>query len=80
MRLAMTDPGKPVTRSRVVATLLGAALLLAARTCVASDDWTGGDKRAHFTGGFIVGGIFAAHTGARGPGVLMGCGVGVFAN
>ena len=53
-------------------------LLAMAQGCAASDDWTGGDKRAHFIGGALVGGVFSASTGARGPGVLMGCGVGVF--
>jgi hypothetical protein len=54
------------------------ALLVAAQRCAAADDWTGGDKRAHFLGGAIVGGVFSASTGAHNPGVLMGCGVGVF--
>jgi len=53
-------------------------LLLAAQGCPAADDWTGGDKRAHFLGGLIIGGAFSAGTGAHGPGVLMGCGAGVF--
>ena len=44
----------------------------------AEDDWTSGDKRAHFLGGLVVGGVVSGNTGARGPGVLMGCGVGVF--
>ena len=44
----------------------------------AEDDWTSGDKRAHFLGGLIVGGVVSEQTGSRGPGVLMGCGVGVF--
>jgi len=61
--------------SRAAMTL---ALLVGAQGCAASDDWTGGDKRAHFLGGAIVGGIFSASTGAHSPGVLMGCGVGVF--
>ena len=59
---------------------LAAALLLLAATlpCHAEDEWFGGDKRAHFLGGLAVGGVFSAVTGSRHPGVLMGCGVGVF--
>ena len=56
---------------------LGVALL-ASQPCLAEDDWFGGDKRAHFLGGVIVGGIFSGSTGSHAPGVLMGCGVGVF--
>src|SRR5207237_5315694 len=44
----------------------------------AEDEWFGGDKRAHFLGGLAVGGVFSAATGSHHPGVLMGCGVGVF--
>ena len=54
------------------------ASLLTAQANAAEDDWTSGDKRAHFLGGLIVGGIVSENTGSRGPGVLMGCGVGVF--
>ena len=56
---------------------LGVALS-ASKPCLAEDDWLGGDKRAHFLGGVIVGGVFSGSTGAHAPGVLMGCGVGVF--
>jgi len=52
--------------------------LLSAQACQAADDWTGGDKRAHFLGGLLIGGVFSASTGAHAPGVLMGCGAGVF--
>lgn len=52
--------------------------LLSAEACQAADDWTGGDKRAHFLGGVLIGGVFSASTGAHTPGVLMGCGAGVF--
>jgi uncharacterized protein YfiM (DUF2279 family) len=55
-----------------------AVALLAAQPCMAEDDWFGGDKRAHFLGGVLVGGAFSAYTGSKHPGVLMGCGVGVF--
>jgi len=57
---------------------LAASLGVLAQTCLADDEWLGGDKRAHFLGGVIVGGITSESTGSRGPGVLMGCGVGVF--
>jgi uncharacterized protein YfiM (DUF2279 family) len=57
---------------------LVAALLLTGQTCLAEDDWFGGDKRAHFLGGLVVGGVFSAHTGSHTPGVLTGCSVGVF--
>lgn len=55
-----------------------ALLLVVALPCVAEDDWFGGDKRAHFLGGVAVGGVLSAATGSRHPGILMGCGVGVF--
>ena len=55
-----------------------ATALFTVHACAAEDEWTSGDKRAHFLGGLVVGGIVAEHTGSRGPGVLMGCGVGVF--
>ena len=58
--------------------LLGAALLASALPCRAEDEWFGGDKRAHFLGGVLIGGVFSAYTGSKHPGVLMGCGVGVF--
>jgi hypothetical protein len=54
------------------------ALAIQAPLARADDDWLGGDKRAHFIGGVAVGGIVAASTGARTPGVLAGCAVGVF--
>lgn len=63
---------------RHVQPVLIAALMLYASCCVADDDWTGGDKRAHFIGGAIVGGVVSASTGSRGPGILTGCAVGVF--
>ena len=44
----------------------------------ADDDWLGGDKRAHFLGGVVIGGITSENTGSSGPGVLLGCGVGAF--
>ena len=59
-----------------LAAIAAALQVVAARA--AEDDWLGGDKRAHFLGGLIVGGITSENTGSRGPGVLMGCGVGVF--
>jgi len=55
-----------------------AAALAHAERAEADDEWLGGDKRAHFLGGLIVGGVTSEHTGSRGPGVLLGCGVGVF--
>jgi gas vesicle protein len=59
--------------------LCAALLFLAAASpCRAEDEWFGGDKRAHFLGGLVVGGAFSAATGSHHPGVLMGCGVGVF--
>src|SRR5262245_26455550 len=60
------------------ALVAGVAALLPLLANAADDDWFGGDKRAHFLGGLVVGGITSEHTGSRGPGVLMGCGVGVF--
>ena len=66
----------PVRRTSRALAALAAALPLAAAH--AEDEWLGGDKRAHFLGGVIVGGVTSEHTGSRGPGVLMGCGVGVF--
>src|SRR6478735_1420084 len=51
-------------------------LLLASQACRADDDWLGGDKRAHFLGGFVIGGVFSAATGSKTPGVLTGCAVG----
>jgi uncharacterized protein YfiM (DUF2279 family) len=58
--------------------LLVAALLLTGQGCFAEDDWFGGDKRAHFIGGLLVGGAFSAGTGSHTPGIVTGCGVGVF--
>ncbi|MEO5881226.1 MAG: hypothetical protein ABIQ06_02315 [Caldimonas sp.] len=58
--------------------LLVVVLLLSGQACLADDDWFGGDKRAHFLGGVVVGGAFSAYTGSHHPGVLMGCSVGVF--
>ena len=58
--------------------LLAAALLALALPCRAEDEWFGGDKRAHFLGGVLIGGAFSAYTGSKHPGVLMGCGVGAF--
>jgi len=66
-----------MSRTRLSSLAL-AALLLPAMPCLAEDDWFGGDKRAHFLGGLLVGGAFSAYTGSKHPGVLMGCGVGVF--
>ena len=56
--------------------LLAAALLTLALPCRAEDDWFGGDKRAHFFGGVLIGGVFSAHAGSHSAGVLTGCGVG----
>jgi len=58
--------------------LFAAALLALALPCRAEDEWFGGDKRAHFLGGVLIGGVVAASTGWQGAGVLTGCGVGVF--
>src|SRR4249919_4341164 len=58
--------------------LLAAALLAIALPGRAEDEWFGGDKRAHFLGGVLIGGVLSAYTGSKHPGVLMGCGVGVF--
>jgi len=57
---------------------LAAALLLVAASmpCHAEDEWFGGDKRAHFLGGVLIGGIFSASSGGHSAGVLTGCGVG----
>ena len=68
------------TRTPSVSTrlLLAAALLALALPCRAEDEWFGGDKRAHFLGGLLIGGIFSAHAGSHSAGVLTGCGVGVF--
>ena len=63
-------------RSLVAFVLL--LLVAAASPCRAEDEWFGGDKRAHFLGGLALGGVFSAATGSHHPGVLMGCGVGVF--
>jgi uncharacterized protein YfiM (DUF2279 family) len=52
--------------------------LLLTQARAQSDDWTSGDKRAHFLGGVIVAGIVSENAGSRGPGVVMACGVGVF--
>jgi uncharacterized protein YfiM (DUF2279 family) len=64
---------KTSTRLRAV---LALAILLAAQACRAEDDWFGGDKRAHFLGGLVIGGVFSAATGSKTPGVLAGCTVG----
>ena len=56
--------------------LLAAALLALAWPCRAEDEWFGGDKRAHFIGGLLIGGVLSAHTGSHSAGVLTGCGVG----
>ena len=58
--------------------LLATALLTLALPCRAEDDWFGGDKRAHFLGGLLIGGVFSASTGTHDAGVLTGCGVGAF--
>ena len=58
--------------------LLATALLTLALPCRAEDEWFGGDKRAHFLGGVLIGGIFSASSGAHSPGILTGCGVGAF--
>jgi hypothetical protein len=58
--------------------LLAAALLTLSLPCRGEDEWFGGDKRAHFLGGVLIGGVFSASTGSHGAGVLAGCGVGVF--
>ena len=55
---------------------LAAALLTLALPCRAEDEWFGGDKRAHFLGGVLIGGVFSAHAGSHSAGILMGCGVG----
>jgi len=60
------------------AAALVAALLACAQVRAAEDEWTSGDKRAHFLGGLVVGGIVSENTGSRGPGALAGCSVGVF--
>ena len=67
-----------MTRSGVTRAALVIAMLLTGQACRAEDDWLGGDKRANFLGGLVVGGVFSAATGSHDPGVLMGCGVGVF--
>ena len=54
------------------------ALLTAGQACLAEDDWLGGDKRAHFLGGLVVGGVVAAAAGSHHPGMIAGCSVGVF--
>jgi uncharacterized protein YfiM (DUF2279 family) len=64
-------------QERALATLVVASLGCS-QAHAAEDDWTSGDKRAHFLGGLVVGGIVSGNTGSRGPGVLMGCGVGAF--
>jgi hypothetical protein len=56
--------------------LLATALLTLALPCRAEDEWFGGDKRAHFLGGVLIGGIFSASSGGHSAGVLTGCGVG----
>jgi hypothetical protein len=58
--------------------LVAAALFALALPCRAEDEWFGGDKRAHFLGGVLIGGVVAASTGSHGAGILAGCGVGVF--
>jgi len=58
--------------------LLATALLTLALPCRAEDEWFGGDKRAHFLGGVLIGGVFSASSGAHSAGVLTGCGVGAF--
>ena len=67
----------PVRRILRAGTAITFALLLA-QARAQSDDWTSGDKRAHFLGGVVVAGIVSENTGSRGPGVVMGCGVGAF--
>ena len=63
---------------RSLAALVLLLLIAAASPCRAEDEWFGGDKRAHFLGGLALGGVFSTATGSHHPGVLMGCGVGVF--
>ena len=70
----MTSPNP----SRWAHLLLAAALLAVSLPSRAEDEWFGGDKRAHFIGGVLIGGAFSAYTGSKHPGVLMGCGVGAF--
>jgi uncharacterized protein YfiM (DUF2279 family) len=66
------------TSSASTRLLLAAALLTLALPCRAEDEWFGGDKRAHFFGGVLIGGIFSSYTGSLSAGVLTGCGVGAF--
>ena len=53
-------------------------LVLIGHDCRAEDDWLGGDKRAHFLGGLIIGGVVSAASGSKTPGILAGCAVGAF--
>ena len=78
VRSAVAERRERRTGRRRVRRLAALLAVLGLGSAHADDDWVGGDKRAHFLGGLIVGGITSEHTGSRGPGVLMGCGVGVF--
>ena len=54
------------TRAMRSAVALLVAALSAVQACAAEDEWTSGDKRAHFLGGLVVGGIvLRAHRRAR---------------
>ena len=64
--------------TRTIAACLLLLLSAAASPCRAEDEWFGGDKRAHFLGGVLIGGAVSASTGSTHAGVLMGCGVGAF--
>jgi hypothetical protein len=41
-----------------------------------AEKWLSGDKRAHFTGGLVIGTVFSSQIGSRHSGQLMGCAVG----
>jgi hypothetical protein len=65
-------------RTSTLAAALVVAFLAATPARASEDEWTSGDKRAHFIGGLIVAGVVSRNSGSVGPGVLTGCGVGVF--
>ncbi len=42
-----------------------------------ADDWTSGDKRAHFVGGAVISTAVTQYTNSAGSGFIAGCGVGI---
>jgi len=51
------------------------ATLLTFQAHAAEDDWTSGDKLAHFSGGVVISGLTANYTDSATAGLLTGCGI-----